>query len=291
LEASPIVLKTVEVNKLQYLVPTEFYLQVLAPRMRYSSGYWPSPQTTLAESEEEMLKLLCARAGIADGQKILEIGCGWGALTLWIAEQFPKASVTAVSFSYTQRLHIEAEADRRELYNVRVITADLNAFTPPEPGSYDRCLSVENFEQIRNYGELMKRIAGWLKPEGKLFVQLCTHREFSYHLEEEDWVGSHFSPGATIPSQTLLLHCQQNLRLEQAWRLPGTHFARTASAWLRALDRHRKAIRPILEKYYGRAEGAKWEARWRSFFLILAERSGYRRGEEWFISHYLFTKR
>ena len=172
LDGSPIAINTADANDQHYQVPTEFYLQVLGPRLKYSSGYWPSRHTTFAESEEAMLELTCARAQLKDGQKILELGCGWGSLTLWMAEHFPNSSITAVSNSYTQRLHIEAEAHRRELYNVRIITSDMNTFSPPEPGTYDRAVSVEMFEHMKNYRELMRRIAGWLNQDGKLFVHI-----------------------------------------------------------------------------------------------------------------------
>lgn len=293
LDAAPIALNPAEANNQHYLIPTDFYLQVLGPRLKYSSGYWLSKATTLAEAEEEMLRLICERAGLRDGQKILDLGCGWGALTLWMAEQFPNSSITAVSNSYTQRLHIESEAIRREFYNVRVLTADINAFAAPESGSYDRVVTIELFAHLKNYRELMRRIAGWLKPDGKLFVQTMTHREHAYHFEDKnasDWMARHFCSGGTMPSHDLLLHFQNELHIDQRWRINGSHAARTAEAWLHALKMNRKAILPVLEKLHGRADAGKRYALWRTFFMACAELWNYREGEEWMISQYLFGK-
>jgi cyclopropane-fatty-acyl-phospholipid synthase len=293
LKRSPIAIKTEAANEQHYEVPTDFFKLVLGPRMKYSSGYWPREDTTFAESEEAMLALSCERAQLTDGQDVLELGCGWGSLTLWMAEHFPNSSITAVSNSSTQRLHIEAEAHRRELYNVRIITADMNTFGPPEPGTYDRAVSVEMFEHMKNYRELMRRIAGWLTPSGKLFVHIFTHRDHAYHFEGKDpsdWITRYFFSGGTMPSHDLLLYFQNDLNIEHHWKVSGTHYARTSEAWLQAMDANKKSITPILEKTYGVAQAAQWRAYWRVFFMSCAELWGYKGGEEWIVSHYLFRK-
>ena len=292
LKTSPIAIKTADANEQHYEVPTAFFEYVLGPRMKYSSGYWPKDETTFAESEEAMLALTCERAALADGQTVLELGCGWGSLTLWMAEHYPKSRITGVSNSSTQKIHIEAEAAKRGLTNINIITADMNVF---EAGDdlFDRVVSVEMFEHMKNYHLLLAKIARWLRAEGKLFVHIFTHREFAYHFEGKDpsdWITRYFFEGGTMPSDDLLLYFQENLTIENHWRVSGTHYQRTSEAWLQNMDTHEAAIRPILEKTYGEANTAKWRAYWRVFFLSCAELWGYRDGNEWLVSHYVFKK-
>ena len=291
LRRSPIAIETAAANEQHYELPTRFFELCLGRRLKYSSAYYPNGNETLGDAEEAMLALYGERAGLADGQRILELGCGWGSLTLWMAERFPAARITGVSNSRTQREHILAQAARRGLGNVEIITCDVNRLELPE-GEFDRVVSIEMFEHMRNYRHLLARVSRWLKPEGRLFVHIFAHRHLMYPFETDgdgNWMGRRFFTGGLMPSADTLLHFQDDLVLEQRWLLSGTHYQRTANHWLRNQDHHREEVMAVLTEAYGATEAALWYQRWRMFWMACAELFGYSGGDEWLVAHYRFS--
>jgi cyclopropane-fatty-acyl-phospholipid synthase len=292
LRTRPIAEETRAANEQHYEVPTAFYQYCLGKRLKYSGCLYPTGRETLDEAEERMLALYVERARIADGQEILELGCGWGSLSLYLAEKFPGARITGVSNSATQREHIEAEASRRGFTNLTILTRDMNAFDAPA-GRFDRVVSVEMFEHMKNYQRLLANVARWLKPGGLLFVHIFTHSTLSYHFvarDASDWMSRYFFTGGQMPAHDLLMGFQDDLKLEQDWKVDGTHYQRTAEDWLRNMDAHRAEIMPILAQTYGAENAVKWWSYWRVFYLACAELWGYRGGREWLVSHYLFRR-
>jgi cyclopropane-fatty-acyl-phospholipid synthase len=292
LKKRPIAINTEDANEQHYEVPTDFFKLALGPNLKYSSAYWSEDQNSLAAAEKAMLEITCGRAEIGPKQKILELGCGWGSLTLFMAENYPESSITAVSNSRTQRLHIESEAERRGLKNIKVITDNMQTFKIQE--KFDRVVSVEMFEHMKNYDLLLERIAGWLAADGKLFVHIFTHKNLEYHYQDADgtdWLTRHFFAGGMMPSDSLLLYFQRSLKIVGHWRVNGRHYQKTAEAWLQNMAENKADILPILSSTYGAGEARRWYYYWRLFFLSCAELWGYKNGEEWMVSHYLFAKR
>ena len=278
-------------NEQHYEVPAEFFNQVLGPNGKYSCCYWGNGAETLLQAETDALEISCNRACIEDGMDVLDLGCGWGSLSLWIAEQFPACRVTSVSNSTPQRHWIESRAKERGLNNIRVITCDMNDFQAER--TFDRIVSVEMFEHMRNYEKLFGRVASWLKPDGRFFMHIFCHRSVPYEFEDNgpsDWMGRHFFSGGIMPSAELPLRFQRDLSLIQRDSWNGTHYERTANAWLQQIDERREQVLPLLASTYGAANAEQWFQRWRIFFMACAELFGLSNGSEWYVSHYVFQR-
>ena len=289
---SAIALLTHKANEQHYEVPQSFYHDVLGPHLKYSCCYWPEGTTSLSAAEQSGLEQTCKHAGIEDGMRILELGCGWGSLTLWIASRFPNCRIVAVSNSTSQGEFIRSNAREIGLDNVEIITADMNDFKTDK--RFDRVVSVEMFEHMRNYKKLFQRVSNWLTPEGKFFMHIFVHKNTPYLFEDRDhsdWMSRYFFSGGMMPSDDLPLFFQQHLQIEKRWRWDGTHYQKTSEAWLQNLDSRKDEIWPVLEQTYGHDFAKMWFMRWRMFFMAVAELFGYRNGSEWFVSHYLFGKR
>jgi len=279
-------------NAQHYELPPAFFEQVLGPHLKYSCALWPEGVATLADAESRMLALTSERAAVEDGHRILELGCGWGSLTLHLASRFPASTIVAVSNSAPQRRYIEAKAQAQGLTNVTVVTADINEFDTDE--RFDRIVSVEMLEHVRNHATLFGRIRRWLADDGRFFAHVFAHRRFAYPFEvrsASDWMARYFFTGGMMPSDDLFLHTQDDLVIERHWRLDGRHYQRTAEAWLANMDGRREAVDAALATAYGDAAVTRWRARWRMFFMACAEMFGYRNGQEWIVSHYRFKRR
>jgi cyclopropane-fatty-acyl-phospholipid synthase len=279
-------------NEQHYEVPAEFFVHVLGPHRKYSSAWWPEGVDDLAAAEALALATTVERAQLADGQRVLELGCGWGSLTLWMARRFPASQIVGVSNSASQRAFILARARAEGLENVEILTADMNHFR--HTGGFDRVMSVEMFEHLRNWPAMFARVKDWLLPGGLFFMHVFCHRSTPYAFVdtgESDWMSRHFFTGGMMPSDDLATRFQDDLRLLQRWRWDGRHYEKTANAWLANLDAQREQLLPLLAATYGPPQAALWLQRWRMFFMACAELFGYRDGQEWWVGHYLFERR
>ncbi len=291
LKSSPIAIEADAANDQHYEVPPEFFKYVLGENLKYSACYWDESTEHLGQAEQQMLDLYITNAQIENKQEILELGCGWGSLTLWMAERFPESKITAVSNSRSQKAYIEFQLKMRGLNNVRVVTCDVNKLSMAQ--SFDRVVSVEMLEHVRNYQTLLRKIARWLKPDGKFFVHIFCHKLLAYPFETEgqdNWMGRHFFTGGLMPARDTLLHFQDQLVIERQWDYSGDHYRKTAEAWLANLDEYKEPIAQLFDTVYGTSNGQLWVQRWRMFFMACAELFGYEDGGQWMVAHYRFVK-
>lgn len=286
----PVATETDKANQQHYEVPAKFFHLSLGEHLKYSCCYFESPSSTLNDAESAALKRTCEGAKLQDGQSILELGCGWGSLSLWMATHYPSSRITAVSNSHSQKEWIDQQANERGLKNLTVLTCDINDLTPE--GTFDRVVSVEMFEHVRNHSELMQRVAGWLNQDGRLFVHIFCHDRKPYLFEDRgqsDWMTRYFFTGGMMPSRNLLSDCQQILTLENQVVWDGTHYERTSNAWLNQMDSQPDSIAACLKSAYGK-EWKVWRQRWRMFYMACAELFGFKNGTEWYVTHSLFRK-
>jgi len=291
LHQSPIAVRTDDANEQHYEVPPSFFELVLGPWQKYSCCYWPEGVETLEQAEEAMLRLTCERAQLQDGMRVLDLGCGWGSFSLWIAERYPHCRVTALSNSRAQIDHIEGRCAERGLEDVQGVVMDVNHLSLDE--TFDVVVSVEMFEHMKNYGQLMAKVASLLESDGKLFVHIFSHREFAFEFtadDPDDWMARTFFSGGTMPSDDLLLHFQRDLQIVDHWRIGGLHYARTLRAWLERMDENLPVVRQVLKGTYGAEEASRRVVDWRLFFMACEETWALREGREYIVSHYLFDR-
>ncbi|KAI3496385.1 hypothetical protein L1887_38746 [Cichorium endivia] len=292
LKEMPIAVKTEDAKTQHYELPTSFFNLVLGKNFKYSCCYFRDKLSTLEDAEVAMLQLYCEKSKLQDGHTVLDVGCGWGSLSIYIAQKFSNCKVTGICNSVTQKAHIEDQCGKLGLKNVEIIVADISTFEME--GSYDRIFSIEMFEHMKNYKNLLKKISNWMKADGFLFVHFFCHKTYAYHFEdvsEDDWITRYFFSGGTMPSANLLLYFQDDVSIVDHWLVNGKHYAQTSEEWLKRMDKNMESIKPIMESTYGKDSAVKWTVYWRTFFISVAELFGYNNGEEWMVAHYLFKKK
>ncbi|KAJ8448802.1 hypothetical protein Cgig2_011423 [Carnegiea gigantea] len=292
LREMPIAIQTEKPKSQHYELPTSFFRLVLGKHMKYSCCYFSDEVTNLDAAEKAMLDLYCERAQLKDGHAVLDVGCGWGSLVLYIAQNYSNCRVTGICNSVTQKAFVEERCRDLQLQNVEIKVADISTFEMD--GSYDRVFSIEMFEHMKNYRDLLKKISNWMKPDGLLFIHYFCHKAFAYHFEDvndDDWITRYFFTGGTMPSANLLLYFQDDVSVVNHWLVDGKHYAQTSEEWLKRMDSNLGSIRPIMESTYGKDCATKWTVYWRTFFIAVAELFGYNNGDEWMVAHFLFKKK
>ncbi|NBV41670.1 class I SAM-dependent methyltransferase [bacterium] len=288
LKQSPIAVETEAANEQHYEIPAEFYSYCLGPRKKYSCCHWSESIKTLEDAEIAALELVCERAQLINGQAIFELGCGWGSLTLYMAEKYPNSAITALSNSHTQRTYIETLAKARGIQNIHVITGDFS--TVEINGEFDRIVSIEMLEHVRNYEKAFQKLAQRLKPDGKMFVHVFGHRQFPYLFNgnnTQSWTAQNFFSGGQMPSKDLFSMFDNDLRIEASWTIDGTHYEKTAAAWLQNIEQNKAAVISLFKDHYGDKANDQYR-NFRLFFLLVQELFGYNNGTEWQVYHYLF---
>ncbi|KAF5743169.1 (S)-coclaurine N-methyltransferase-like [Tripterygium wilfordii] len=292
LKEMPIAIKTDEPKTQHYELPTSFFKLVLGKHLKYSCCYFPDKSSTLEDAEKAMFELYCERSKLKDGQTVLDVGCGWGSLSLYIAQKYRNCKVTGICNSTTQKAHIEEQCRNLQLQNVEIIVADISTFEMD--ASYDRIFSIEMFEHMKNYKDLLKKISKWMNEDSLLFIHYFCHKAFAYHFEDindDDWITRHFFTGGTMPSSNLLLYFQDDVSVVDHWLVNGKHYAQTSEEWLKRMDQNLASIKPIMESTYGNDQAVKWTVYWRTFFIAVAELFNYNDGEEWMVALFLFRRK
>lgn len=292
LKEMPIAITTEKPKEQHYELPTSFFKLVLGKHLKYSCCYFSDKSMTLEDAEKAMLELYCEKSQLKDGHTVLDVGCGWGSLTLYIAQKYSNCKITGICNSTTQKEHIEEQCRNLQLQNVEIIVADISAYEME--ASYDRIFSIEMFEHMKNYKDLLQKISKWMEEDGLLFVHHFCHKAFAYHFEdinEDDWITRYFFTGGTMPSANLLLYFQDDVSVVNHWLVNGKHYAQTSEEWLKRMDQNLASIKPIMEGTYGKEQAVKWTVYWRTFFIAVAELFGYNDGEEWMVALFLFKKK